>query len=776
MKGKIWLCFVSVALVLAICFATPGVSWSADSGPPQAAASSDGLTVVAQAATDSGAPAQKTTTQPATPSTKTAPVADAKIVPVTEVTVKAEKEKKPAEGSAEAGYKVENTTTTGPWGTRNIQDTPYSILVTPSELIENVQAPSVDQIFKMNPLIQPWTASARSNGTYINVLLRGFSTATNYSRAEDGMHGQLLTTSLEDKESVEVVTGLTSFLYGPANVGGVINFVNKRPTWTPLFNVTGGNYGGDAYYIHGDFGGPLYKDKIAFRANVVEQNGGTNVDNQHIQRNLLSGALDWRVTDNLLIQFSGGHDEERVDGSLAYWNFASNAQGLATALHPSAPDASKNWGQAWTTNYITTDKGETRAIWNLSDVFTLRAAYKYTEDYQPGYGNTFANNMVTNNSGTYSQTINKNTNQNFISNAGYTFMDAKFKTGFIENKITAGYFGDRLVAKYGTGSYTGISVPNLNFIDPTYIPQQSFKGTGIGPLTRSSTGENRNWIIGDEIKFSKSWSALIGGNYTEILAQNYNTTTRSLTSQYDQNKLTPSASLLYKPVPWVTTYATFMESLEQGQIVPATGTPVYTNKGQSLPPFTSNQYEVGAKATVGGVLLTAALFDIDRALQYAINNNGTYTYVQNGRENHKGFEFTVTGKPTADLTLWGGMTLMDAKIVRNASNPQWNGKTPPNVAEQMIKLYGEYAIRALPGFSLTGGVYYTGQMYADQMNTDNLPAVITEDVGARYVTTLKNYPLILRLNVTNVTNKSYWLDSYYTGDPRRILFSAQIKF
>ena len=394
-------------------------------------------------------------------------------------------------------------------------------------------------------------------------------------------------------------------------------------------------------------------------------------------------------------------------------------------------------------------------------------------------GNIFANNNVTANDGTYSQRFFKVPEQYYTSNGGYALLDAKFKTGFIENKVTAGYFGDRVVEQQRPGFYTTTASPlsNLNFSDPTYISEPVFNGVGIGALTKSDAAENRNYVIGDEVKFSDAWSALVGVTYTEILENQYDTTTGLLTSQYDKGKATPSASLLYKPMPWLTTYATYIESLEEGAIVPLGGPPVFTNAGQVLAPFTSYQYEVGAKATLGGALLTAALFHIDKALQDQINNaDGTATFVQDGREVHDGFEFTVTGKATTNLTLFGGVTLLDAQIKRLAANPQWDGKVPPNVAEQMAKLYAEYAISAVPGLTLTGGVYYTGKMYADNMNTDTLPAVFTEDIGARYTMTFRGYPTTLRLNVTNLTNKSYWLDSYYTGDPLRIMFSAQVKF
>ncbi len=766
MKGKRQLLLISAVLILGMCFAVSSTSWGADASPPASATLPDGQTVVAQA--DAATPGA----QP-TPATKAATPADTTNVPTTEVTVKAEKESKPKEGSTELGYKVENTTTTGPWGQMKLQDAPYSIMVMPSEMIENVQASTPDDLYRINPLVQLWTPTGRAPNP--GVILRGFSQNNGNGRAEDGIHAQLESQSLEDKERVEVITGLSSFLYGPGNVGGMVNFVSKRPTWTPLYSITGGNYGGSEYYAHGDIGGPIYKDKVAYRLNVLTEDGDTDVHYQSIKRNLVSGALDWRVTDSLLLQFNGSHEENRVDGAAPFWFFTSNALGAATAFHPSAPDAEKNWGQKFAEYSISTDKATERLTWDLNDVFTLRAAYRYSvDDFKDAA--IFANNFVTANDGSYRQILFKRPEYHATSNGGYALLDAKFKIGSIENKVTAGYYGDRLAEQFGNGSYASAFVNNLNFSAPTYISQPAFTGDG-GSLTRDDAVESRNVLIGDELKFTDAWSALIGVNYTEIIEKNYDSITGALTSQYDQGKATPTASLLYKPVPWVTTYATYMQSLEQGTIVPATGPINYTNGGQALAPFTSYQYEVGAKATLGGMLLTMALFDIDRALQYDVDNgNGTFTSVQDGREVHKGIEFTATGKATKDLTLWGGVTLLDAQIKKNASNPQWEGKVPTDVAEQMIKLYAEYSVPWVPGFTITGGIYYTGKKYADQMNTDSLPAVTTADIGARYTTKVYAYPLILRLNVTNVTNKSYWLDSYYTGDPRRIMFSAQMKF
>ncbi|WP_368794747.1 TonB-dependent receptor, partial [Enterococcus sp. HPCN18] len=84
------------------------------------------------------------------------------------------------------------------------------------------------------------------------------------------------------------------------------------------------------------------------------------------------------------------------------------------------------------------------------------------------------------------------------------------------------------------------------------------------------------------------------------------------------------------------------------------------------------------------------------------------TYVQDGRQVHKGLEFTATGRLARQLSVVGGVTLLDAQVTRNPQTPALVGKTPANVAERLAKVYLEYDLDAVPGLTLTGGVFYTG--------------------------------------------------------------------
>jgi iron complex outermembrane recepter protein len=105
--------------------------------------------------------------------------------------------------------------------------------------------------------------------------------------------------------------------------------------------------------------------------------------------------------------------------------------------------------------------------------------------------------------------------------------------------------------------------------------------------------------------------------YTNILNRSYSAATGAQTANYSKGKPTPAASLIYKPLNWLSTYFSYIEDLESGVAVPMTGSVVYTNAGQILAPYTNRQYEVGAKASVGKALVTMSLFDIEEVLQYA---------------------------------------------------------------------------------------------------------------------------------------------------------------
>ncbi len=698
----------------------------------------------------------------------------------------------PPSGSAAAGYLVTDTTAAGPvWGDMKLQDAPYSMSVVSGELIENLQAYQPEQLVKVIPQITQVNPNQNSGQGNPLFYIRGFAVSqytNNTGFTYDGLGGVggVIDTVLEDKERVEFLSGVDGFLYGIGSVGGNLNYVLKRPTAVSYNSITVGSNAGANGYVHGDFGGPI-GDKFGYRINVVEQSGDTSITNQNIERDLLSAAFDVRPSDDLLIQFNAAHADYHVNGLTP--GFVTS--GAAAGLYNRPPDPAKVSSPSWTQQSDRSDNVGANVTWTPNDIVTIRAAYGFTDELTPeGLGTTYRWSSP-NEIGTSSAAVaNQNVPTRRDTNSVYLFSDTKFSTFAVDHKLTVGFTG--WTTDYTSGSPAvslsgATSVPcdittSCNFNEPnvTYTPVKSYV---------QNRRYVRNYVLGDEIKFGDQWTLLAGATYAGVATDGYSASGVK-TSVLSNDAVTPSASLIYKARPWLSTYATYQESLQPGLVVPAQYSPTvpYTNAGETLAPYVGHQEEVGAKATVAeGWLVTAALFNINKAFSYAANNNGaSYTYIESGTETHHGLELTATGKVTRDLTVIGGITAFTAKISGDTAQPFLNGTTPTNVSRRSAKIYTEYDLPEVPGLTLIGGAQFNGPFYSNASpagvgGITAAPAVMDKayvvgDLGLRYAAEIYGAPTTFRFNVYNVTNEAYWQTSVYEGAPRTFLGTVQVKF
>jgi iron complex outermembrane receptor protein len=313
----------------------------------------------------------------------------------------------------------------------------------------------------------------------------------------------------------------------------------------------------------------------------------------------------------------------------------------------------------------------------------------------------------------------------------------------------------------------------VNFAEPSY-------SYGVQQPYVDNHFYTENYMVGDQIKLNAQWALLAGGNF--VVTKDTYFLSPGVTyppASYNASKLTPSASLIYKPVNNVTTYFTYQQSLQPGQSVLNGYGVTYTNAPSVLPPYLGHQYELGVKATIApGILLTAALFDIDKANIYTINNSdGTETVAESGRQVNKGVELTASGKVQRGLTILGGITLLNPKITNDPQNTTYNGQNAATTASASGKLYAEYAIPRVKDFMVNGGIRYSGSMWIDFPNTLSIPAYSVEDFGARYTSKLSEISaLTYRFNINNLTNKAYWQGGSYLGAPRTVLGTIQLQF
>ncbi len=664
-------------------------------------------------------------------------------------------------GSAENGYLVENITGIGLWGERSLQDTPYSMSVIPQELIENIQAKDMNQIFKMNPTTQERGQSSSNVGDgqwpnirgfrVTNPVVNGISYANNISSAP----------MMQDIERVEIINGATGFLYGGGRVGGAVNYITKKPTTQDLRNVTIGSYGDESYYGHIDLGGQFDENHtLGYRANVMYQNGELS-NKSETEQKAVSLVFDWKPTDNFYTDTKYIYKDSLKKGVNSFFTSIDDKLSIKK---------NEIYSPNWLESELDSHKVENNVNWDINDIFTLRTNLFYEKMKFRGASSfiTYKDNKVV---GTLTNLYNygwQETNNNGVN----LFLDSKFDTANINHTLTTGYSLSASKLSVHDSQYRGYILGKdmtLDELKNLAEPDDSlWAGTkNIGPLKPISEIQYKNILIGDDIVFNEQWSVLAGVNYATVINKNYSTNTK-----YDKSEITPTFSLIYKPFENLTTYTTYIESLEAGAVVSSS----YSNANELLPPLVSKQYEVGTKYSLNeNILLTGALFRIEKANQYSDLATPKPKYVQDGEQIHHGIELGITGKVTDDLTIISGVTFMDIEVAKS-NNKAIEGNKPTEAASKMAKLYAEYNIAYIKGLSLTGGAYYTGKKYANSTNTDIMPSYTIYDTGLRYKTKINKYATTFNLNIENLTDEVYWTNSWQVGEPRTATLSMKMEF
>ncbi|SAL65218.1 TonB-dependent siderophore receptor [Caballeronia peredens] len=167
--------------------------------------------------------------------------------------------------------------------------------------------------------------------------------------------------------------------------------------------------------------------------------------------------------------------------------------------------------------------------------------------------------------------------------------------------------------------------------------------------------------------------------------------------------LTPTVALMFKLTAGTTLYASYVESLEAGNIVGDT----YANAGQLLKPLRSKQYEVGVKSQNTRWSATAALFRIERGAQHANSDN---VVVSDGESI---FQRVETG---ADVRLGNDWTLGGDLMWISTHDEKGSAKTGNRVAGApgfVAAAHVDDAVPVVPGLTLGADAKFTGNTSLD---------------------------------------------------------------
>lgn len=653
--------------------------------------------------------------------------------------------------------------TAGALGSKSEIDTPFSLKTMDASDLRERQASSIDEALAGDASIRQ--TSGATTGIVSYVSIRGLLLDQLNGYKVDGLnYVNRAELPLEMVEQVQVLKGLSGFMYGFGSPGGVVNYQLKRPTDEPLLNL-GVRYKSDGVFSeHVDNGGRFGPEqRFGYRVNAVHEGGDTYVDNGHVRRDSGSLALDARITDDLTWDFDALQSTRLAKG-VYYGIFPGSGVGI-----PRTIDGDTRLAEDGSYFRTRTSLATTGFKWALSPEWTASVHYRYGEQYT-GWREGSLN--LLNNNGDYriSQSAQL---ESYTSDQLQATLEGSFQTGPFSHQLAMGVSSLNLMQRRDANTESA-TLTGGNLYNPVDLVGRSIDTAGHRRHRFIDIDEDAAFLA-DTIDLTEQWSVIAGWRYTDFQQRNYDRNTgRQLTGtagNYHEKKVTPTYALMYRPWADTTLYASYVESLEKGGVASISN----ANYGEVFAPIESKQYELGVKHQGQGWNATAALFQIDRGAQYTDSGNA---FRQQGNVRYKGAELGGELSLADEWTISANALWLDAKY---RSVPGLDGNDAAGVSDFQAASRLRYAPHAMSGWAFSLGANHYSDYAYNAANTLQLGGYTLFDVGAQYQTRLFGKKATFNAVVNNLADKQYWVTysastpNLLQGAPRNVVFSLDVE-
>ena len=570
--------------------------------------------------------------------------------------------------------------------------------------------------------------------------IRGFDLDNEYSYRKDGMAISADTQiPLENKERIEILKGLAGLEAGVAAPGGIINYVTKRPTDTPLRTVTFEERERGTLYSAIDLGGRFDDPAFGYRVNVAAERLRSYIKGADGNRKFVSGAFDWQISPQALLQLDADY-EYKAQVSAPGFQLING-----TTLPKVDPDTMLN-NQPWSKPVTTTSSNlgvRFEYLWSAQWKSTFSAnQHQFRRDdytaFPEGCGDMDPGFCA---NGDYNVYDYISLGEHKSPLTAQATVQGQFATGALTHDFTGGYSFYKNSEKWGDDFYTIAGLSNIYHPVVVTAPEGS-----SGPVMEQRSDHERALFAQDILGLSSTVKLHLGARYTQVKRDE-----ADALNQVDQGFWLPNAALVYNPVASVSLYGSYAQGLEHGGVAPI-GT---NNQQDALTPSKSKQIEMGVKANVTPDLnVTAALYQIRKGLEYIDSDND---YVRNGMAQHRGIEVTVNGRATRELELGVSASALNTQQ-SGTGDSAIDGKRVTNVPAFKSSVYADYSVPQVEGLKLNANWQYASKKAFDVQNTVFVPGYHVINLGGAYATKVGNTAATFRAFVDNALNRFYWRD------------------
>lgn len=647
---------------------------------------------------------------------------------------------------------------------QNIQVVPQAVIrdqnaLTLTDAVRNVAGVQYD--FGFNGSMQPLLILRGFSSTSMTAMGPMSGSSTYYL---DGSKVSGVPINMANVQSVEVIKGPSSVLYGRAEPGGLVNVVSKPISSVSelSFEQTIGQRGLSRTGIEAS--GSLNADRTV-RGRVAASHYTTDSIRDFVKDRLtaFTGSLAW-VPDtrtNVTVTLDHTNHRYRTDygipavgnrpADLPWSRQFNDSPYLSSAKTNSLKlDASHQLNDTWQVKAKLLSLRSDTAEMDISPYrVDLSGGFGSPDQVCPGTGNPLCRYYF------YVRPDGRYQLDQFN-----TDLIGKFKTGNIGHTVLVGVDTYKS-KKSGTTYYQQVSAVDVN--NPSLGNTPGLDFATAFPATYDDRSSWTSFYVQDQLALGK------GVFVTGALRHDRTSAVYAApgTAPNKESFTSPRLGAVWQFTPGQAVYAQYQEAL-------AANNGRDTVTGAPLAAERARQFEIGHKVELfdGKMSSTVALFELIKRNRGAsvidpLSSTGT-NVVTVGKAVSRGLEWDVSGKLTNRLSLIASYAYTDTKVTED---PTYQGKLLANVARHTGSLWARYALNSQ--WTVGSGVFAQGQRQGDSGNTFQLPGYARVDAMVAYRFGLGASKASLQFNVDNVFNKKYFTGSHQflqdwikLGDPR----------
>lgn len=647
-------------------------------------------------------------------------------------------------------------------------EVPQSISIVGEQEMEARGVITVNEALRYTPGIEADEYGVEPRFDWLKI--RGFDAQT-FGIFRDGMRFNSLAGKLDpfELESVEVLKGPSSVLYGEIPPGGLINQVTKRPLEERSTKFSGdfGSYNRRQGTIDttGSFDPAGF---FRYRLLGLIRNSDTQTNFTPDDRRLIAPALTWHPSERT--NFTALADYQH-DGTK--WSQFLPASGTLYDNNPNGIIPVSTFLGEPDYDRVTRDQGSVAYTGDhlFGDGWNLHSNYRY--QYIDLKAQTIAGNGFDGTSLTQVARYLFATPSTNRFNTVDTRALRRFKTGPWQQTVLFGY--DYQHINQRATSYFLFGVGDLDIYHPVY--GQTTIPTGAPYLNDNSLLQQHGLYAQDQIRYHDHLIFTLGGR--QDFARNDITDLSGAANNFSHldQRFTGRVGVTYLTDSGIAPYFAYSTSF-----LPNAGTYVY-NVGTGLSttpalPSDARQIEGGLKVQPrrSNSFLTASVFQINET--NVLVADSSFNEHQDGEVRSRGVELEAVASLARGLNLHAGYTLTATNNLADITTANI-GKWLPQTPREQVSGLADYTRHSgrFAGVGGNFGVRFVGANAADAINSFFIPRYTLLDGGLRF-----GYRhTLFSIHATNLTDRRYvatctGLAACYYGYARNVTGTAGYQF